>query len=164
MLIDEGANKYALNKHGLNCLHVAAQGDQPSTLYYFAQIHRLDIRSTDFKKSTSLHWAIFSESELVVCYILARLQMNDLDCQDSEGNSYMHLAIKSVEELGSARPVRMLLFNGAPTNLVDNENKKPIDYAQEITNPKLRLEILRTLDQQKTTLKQWLQYETQLKK
>ena len=120
MLIDEGANKHVLNKHGLNCLHVAAQGDQPSTLYYFTQIHRLDIRSTDFKNSTPLHWAIFSESELVVCYILAILQMNDLDCQDSEGNSYMHLAIKSVEEIGSARPVRMLVFNGAPINLLDN--------------------------------------------
>lgn len=24
MLLEEGANKYTLNKHGLNCLHVAA--------------------------------------------------------------------------------------------------------------------------------------------
>ena len=59
----------------------------------------------------------------------------------------MHLAIKSVEEIGSARPVRMLIFNGAPTDLVDHQNKLPIDYAKDITNPKLRLEILKTLEQ-----------------
>ena len=27
MLLEEGADKYILNKHGLNCMHVAAQGD-----------------------------------------------------------------------------------------------------------------------------------------
>ena len=58
----------------------------------------------------------------------------------------------------------MLVFNGAPINLLDNQNLQPIAYAKDITNPKLRLEILKTLQQQKTTLKQWLQYETQLKK
>lgn len=60
MLIDEGASKHVVNKNGLNCLHVAAQGDQPGSLYYFHKIRELDIKKPDSRGSTPLHWAIFS--------------------------------------------------------------------------------------------------------
>ena len=51
-------------------LHVAAQGDQPSSLVYFIQ-KGLDINSRDKKGSTPLHWAAFSGAELALSYILA---------------------------------------------------------------------------------------------
>lgn len=164
MLLDEGANKLAVNKNGLNCLHVAAQGDQPGSLYYFHKICGLEIKKSDSRGSTPLHWAIFSQSELATVYILAWLEVKDLTQQDDEGNTAMHLAIKSAEGLESSRPVRQLLFNGSPTNVADNDGLLPLDIAKELENPKLRLDILQSLQEQKTTLKQWLQYESQLKK
>ena len=65
----------------------------------------------------------------------------------------MHLAIKSCEELESSRPVRQLLFNGSATNIADNEGLFPIDVAKDLNDPKLRLEVLQSLQEQKTTLK-----------
>jgi len=59
----------------------------------------------------------------------------------------MHLAIKSAEALESSRPVRQLLFNGSPTTVPDNEGKLPIHIANDIENPKLRLEILQSLQE-----------------
>jgi len=35
LLISHGANINAVNKQGINMLHVAAQGDQPMSLGYF---------------------------------------------------------------------------------------------------------------------------------
>ena len=44
----------------------------------------------------------------------------------------MHLAIKLSEKLESSRPVRVLLYHGAPTNIPDNNGNLPIDFANKI--------------------------------
>ena len=78
MLIDEGAEISLLNSYGLNCLHFGAQGDQPSTLYFFHKVLKMDINSKDYRGSTPLHWAIFRMSELAMIYILAWIPMENL--------------------------------------------------------------------------------------
>jgi len=57
-LLRFGADQNALTATGLNMLHVAAQGDSASSLFFFKQIG-LDINSTDKRGSTPLHWACF---------------------------------------------------------------------------------------------------------
>ena len=42
----------------------------------------------------------------------------------------MHLAVKSVEKLGSTRPVRALLMKGANPKIKDNKGNLPIDYVK----------------------------------
>ena len=46
LLIENGADMYARNGFGLNVLHIAAQGDQPLSLFYFKSQH-MDIYSKD---------------------------------------------------------------------------------------------------------------------
>jgi len=41
----------------------------------------------------------------------------------------MHLAVKLSEKLNSSRPVRVLLYHGAPTNIKDMNGKVPLDFA-----------------------------------
>jgi hypothetical protein len=48
MLISNYANIYAKNKQDINMLHVAAQGDQPSSLNFF-RLNGIDINSRDRK-------------------------------------------------------------------------------------------------------------------
>jgi len=57
-LISFGADKDALTATGLNMLHVAAQGDSASSLYFFKEMG-LDINTADRRGSTPLHWACF---------------------------------------------------------------------------------------------------------
>lgn len=38
-----------------------------------------------------------------------------MDLKDNDGYTPLHLAVKSVEESGTARPVRILLLRGAST-------------------------------------------------
>ena len=145
MLIEERADKNVRNAHGLNCLHVSAQGDQPGSLYFFHKIMHLNITDKDNRGSTPLHWAIFSMSELAMVYILAWLKIEELAQKDDEGFTAMHLAIKITERLESTRPVRSLIYNGAPSDIPDNEGNLPIDLARQIENPKMRDEILAQL-------------------
>jgi len=68
-----------------------------------------------------------------------------LDLKDNEGYTPLHLAVKSVENSGTTRPVRFLLLRGARTNIKDNKGKIPIDYVKDIRNADLQIELLRML-------------------
>lgn len=58
-LIQNGADKDAENYFGLNMMHVAAQGDQAASLYFFKTLN-VDINKQDKRGSTPLHWACYS--------------------------------------------------------------------------------------------------------
>ena len=69
-LVKRGANINAENFFGLNMLHVAAQGDQANSLYYF-YINGVNLNQQDKRGSTPLHWACYSNSEIALSYLLA---------------------------------------------------------------------------------------------
>ena len=58
LLIERGADYYMKNLYGLNVIHIAAQGDQPITLFYFKE-KCMNLTCTDNRASTPLHWACF---------------------------------------------------------------------------------------------------------
>jgi palmitoyltransferase len=129
-LIKMGANITMLNRHGLGVLHIAAQGDQPSSLYFFHKIMRIPIDSKDSRGSTPLHWACFSGSEIAVIYILAWCSKEMLAIRDKDGFTPLHLAVKSVETIQSTRPVKTLLYRDAPKFIRDSKGNLPINVAQ----------------------------------
>jgi palmitoyltransferase len=58
VLISYGADHKAKNQFGLNVMHIAAQGDQPISLYYFKE-KNMNLTERDKRGSTPLHWACF---------------------------------------------------------------------------------------------------------
>lgn len=58
-LIGKGADYKAVNRHKINMMHVAAQGDQPAALAYYKTLN-LDVNSRDSKLSSPLHWACYA--------------------------------------------------------------------------------------------------------
>jgi hypothetical protein len=42
-MIENGADFNICNAHGLNVIHIAAQGDQPVSLYYFHKVKGMSI-------------------------------------------------------------------------------------------------------------------------
>lgn len=94
-------------------------------LYFFVHKKGMDINITDNKMSTPLHWACYSKAEVALNYILS---MNpNLEAKDMKGLTPLHLAVKSVEQLKSTRPVRALLLKGANRDAKDYEGKKAVD-------------------------------------
>ena len=142
LLIDNGADIYARNNFGINMVHVAAQGDQPISLYFF-KLRGLDLRSKDDRGSTPLHWACYSKAEIALVYLLSWVKV--LEDQDCDGFTPLHLAVKSVEGLRSTRPVRSLLIRGASREATDNQGRKPIDLAEMLTNTNLKNQLIADL-------------------
>jgi len=69
-LLENKADYKVENWHGLNVLHVAAQGDAAASLYIFKELG-MDLNKQDNRGSTPLHWACYSESEVALSYLVA---------------------------------------------------------------------------------------------
>ena len=120
-----GADIYQRNKFGSTVMHIAAQQDQPLSLYYFFK-RGMDINIRDSKSSTPLHWACFTRSEMALNYILS--MKPDLEAQDSFGFTPLHIAVTCAEKLGSTRTVKALLLRGASRETKDTAGKTPLDH------------------------------------
>mmetsp|Transcript_15391 Transcript_15391/g.10778 ORF Transcript_15391/g.10778 Transcript_15391/m.10778 type:complete len:85 (+) Transcript_15391:1-255(+) len=84
----------------------------------------MDINFQDYRGSTPLHWACYSRSEFALNYLLS---MNpNMELKDLQGYTPLHLAIKSVGQLSSTRPVRALLLKGADRDAVDKDGNSCI--------------------------------------
>jgi palmitoyltransferase ZDHHC13/17 len=79
----------------------------------------MSLDEVDNRGSTPLHWACYSKSEYALSFILA-LKPN-LEIPDKMGFTPLHLAIRSVDELKSTRPVRSLLLKGSDRSAKNNE-------------------------------------------
>ena len=76
--MNSGADLKAVTQNGLNVLHIAAQYDQPISLFFFSQ-NKVSLRSRDGEGSTPLHWAAFKNSTVSIHYLLSWLQPKDIN-------------------------------------------------------------------------------------
>ena len=141
-----GADIYAENNYSLNMLHVASQGNQPSTIVYFIEKH-IDINSIDRVRSTPLHWACYAGAENAVSYLIA--YGADPNLQDDDGYTWLHLAVKSAEAIKSTRIVKQLLFWGGDRNIFNRDGYKPVDYVKSISVHHIGTEIKKSLAEPK---------------
>jgi|LauGreDrversion4_2_1035121.scaffolds.fasta_scaffold181895_3 ankyrin repeat protein len=58
----------------------------------------------------------------------------DVNIQDNNGLTPLHLAIKSADTMTSTRVVRSLLLRGAKTDIRDKHGMLAIDYDKEVKN------------------------------
>jgi uncharacterized protein len=75
-------------------IHVACQGDCALSLYIFKELG-LDINTPDRRDSTPLHWACFRQAEVALSFLLA--WKPNINLQDVDGNTPLHLAVKYVD-------------------------------------------------------------------
>lgn len=117
-LVEKGeADIYIKNKFGATVMHIAAQSDQPLSLYYFYE-KGVDVNIRDLKNSTPLHWACYTRSEHALNYLMS--MKPNLDARDIQGFTPLHIAIPSSEKLQSTRMVKALLIKGADRKVPDN--------------------------------------------
>ena len=128
LLISNGGDVYMLTEKLLNVIHYACQGNKPNCLFYYDLNYKFDFNSVDKKNTSPLHWACYSSSYECVNFLIQK-KINDINinCQDLEGNTPLHLAISS----GVAKIVRLLLQNGASINIKNNSGLTPAQLAQK---------------------------------
>ena len=77
-LLALGADMRVRNSYGLNVMHIAAQGNEPISLYFFRK-KGMSLTAKDNRGSTPLHWACFQSQELALIYLLGWLKTEQLD-------------------------------------------------------------------------------------
>lgn len=147
-----GADFEKINRDQLSnitLLHVAAQGDSPSTMAYIKKMieskyrnqnKKVDINAKDVRNATPLHWACYAGSENAIQYLAA--WGADVNVADMSGLTPLHLSVKSSEEIKSARSVKLLLIKGAKRNVRDDFGRKPIDIALECKFEPIKKEMM----------------------
>jgi ankyrin repeat protein len=73
-----------------------------------------------------LHWACHTRSEMALTYLLSFNP--DLNIQDHEGKTPLHMAVKNADPSCRSRCVRFLLLRGARVDIRDKEGKLAQDY------------------------------------
>lgn len=125
LLIENGAIINEKCDIGMNVLHFAAQGDQPSSLIFFKEKYKLSIKSKDKKNNTPLHWAALNDKATSLMFLLQwETNINEINI---DGQTALHLAVK----LKRSRIVKKLLQNGADPMIKDNHGRTCIDYAKD---------------------------------
>lgn len=103
----------------------------------------MSINEQDNKGSTPLHWACYSRSEFALSYVLA---LNpDLEIKDKMGFTPLHLAIRSVDELKSTRPVRALLLKGASRKAISDEGETVLDLINDKLPDRMKQDLTQML-------------------
>ncbi|CDW75853.1 dhhc zinc finger domain containing protein [Stylonychia lemnae] len=149
-LVSMGADIDIIHKASrsqVSLFHVAAQGDQPGVLAYLKMHMSLTdpniVNKKDCKYATPLHWACYAGSENSVQFLLA--WGANPNSQDLSGFTPLHLAVKSAEDIKTARIVRFLLIKGAKRDQIDSYGRKPIDIAKECKASTVRKEMVQYL-------------------
>jgi len=93
LLLENGADINVVSENGQNLVHIAAQGDQPTSIVYLREKYNFNLENQDKKGSTPLHWSIFTGSAGAFKFLISY----DLDFNkcDNEGMTPLHLAIES---------------------------------------------------------------------
>ena len=123
LLIENGAVVEMVTNRGKNVMHLAAEGNQPSIMYYFIAYQAQEIISIDGYGSTPLHWACYAGAEEAVLFLLS-LKAN-IDAKDKEGITPLNLAVQSKRE----KIVKLLLQRGADKTIDNNRHETPLDVA-----------------------------------
>lgn len=71
LLLSAGADLKLTLKHGVSCLHLAAQANNVRVVHYLLSQKFFDVDSTDHNGCTALHWACMEGSYDVLKYLLA---------------------------------------------------------------------------------------------
>jgi len=129
MLVEAGADYRAKSFVELTAIHCAAQNDHPWPIAYLCSELGVNIDQSDSDGNTPLHWASFSSSFYATSYLLKWTEV--INKANNNGQTPLHLAVKSALCTGETKLVRLLCFNGAERDAIDISGNRAIDYVLE---------------------------------
>lgn len=124
-----GANPRVKDNDGHNVIHIAAQGDQVATIYYYKNRYKFDLDDRDVRDSTALHWAAYLNKEVALAFLIA--WGADVNSTDFQNNTPLHLSVVACGRVNESRCVKILLLKGAQRDKANMQGKLPVDLVKE---------------------------------
>lgn len=129
LLCANECDPYAKTEDGLSIIHSAAEGDAVNIIYYLTTKYQMDIDEKDVRGSTSLHWAVYEGNEIATTYLIS--WGADINAQDSDGNTPLHLSISHAEREQNTRLTKILLLKGADRDITNNKGLTPAEMVSD---------------------------------
>ncbi|CDW91601.1 dhhc zinc finger domain containing protein [Stylonychia lemnae] len=139
MLQRFGGDIQIVNNQKINCLHFAAQGNQPKIIHYLLRNGYFEVDTPDINGCTALHWACISGSYQSIRYLLA-IGANPNIQTNSEGCAPLHMAIRYLDETREIRCIHKMLQYGASLDVKDLDDLEPKDYIENIEDEDLQMQ------------------------
>ena len=138
LLAHHGGDITVENNMKINCLHFAAQGNQPKVLNYLLKNHcsRFDVSQSDAHGYTPLHWACISGSYQAVRYLLAAKA--DPNIPSSDSSTPLHVSLKNMDETREPRIIHKLLIYGSLKNVNNNKGETCESFINQIEDEDLK--------------------------
>lgn len=132
ILIQNGADISLVGIKGSSVMHLAAKGNQPSSLVLFKEKYKQSINILDNAEDTPLHVAAENGCDLALTFLLS--WNANPNCQNKVGYTPLHLAVIN----GRVKAIKKLMQKGADPSLKDyKQNKSCVQYATETKNQRL---------------------------
>ena len=126
ILIQNGADISLVGIKGSSVMHLAAKGNQPSSLVLFKEKYKQSINILDNAEDTPLHVAAENGCDLALTFLLS--WNANPNCQNKVGYTPLHLAVIN----GRVKAIKKLMQKGADPSLKDyKQNKSCVQYATE---------------------------------
>ena len=92
-LMENGADiQTSTTSHGVNALHLAAQGNYPNIIIYLIEKYGININSQDNKGNSALHWAVYMNSPQAVNYLI--YYKIDINLRDNDNETALDIALR----------------------------------------------------------------------
>lgn len=124
LLINYGADINMINNNGLNVLHLAAQGNQSTPLYYFIHKYKMNINTIDKLGNTPLHWACFYNNDKSLNFLLLCDEIN-INIKNKSGFTALHFSVLG----NNINAIKKLILAGADISIKNNNNETCLDLA-----------------------------------
>ena len=114
-IVKLGADPLIRNKNGVSLMHKAAMDDNSYLITYLRDKLKFTISEADYDGNTPLHYACYNNSEYASFWLIGFGA--DVNAINKNGDSPMHLLIKSENKLYNTKTVRELIFKGAKRDI-----------------------------------------------
>ena len=124
LLLNNGADINISNNNGLNVLHLAAQGNQVTPIYYLIHKYKMNVNSIDKIGNTSLHWACFLNNDKVLNFLLLCDKIN-VNIKNKNGFTPLHFSV-----IGrNIKAIKKLIISGGDITIKNNKNETCLNLA-----------------------------------
>lgn len=124
-------------------MHKAAMDDNSYLITYLRDKAKFKIDDEDSNGNTPLHYACYHSSEYASFWLMGF--GHNVNCQNKNGDTPMHMLIKSKKDMYSTKTVRELIFKGANRSIKNMQGKCPIDFLDQVADEGIRKELEKIL-------------------
>lgn len=124
-------------------MHKAAIDDNNYLITFLRDKYNLPIDEKDHYGNTPLHLACQENTKFASYWLIGF--GHDVNVQNNNGDTPLHLILKSRKQLKNTKVVRDLVFRGIDKDIINKQRLKAVDLSQNVQESQIKKELMQIL-------------------